>query len=207
MARFVPQPLQANQIFDNQHIGNRVRIPPSPLIICIELHSKGLERIQFCRPFCNFELNCNQKDWIPLIRFTFKKMKAKADHSDLRFLTGLLIAAFQAWPTTVKNATVKARKPEKPNIHQLIPIRLAKFCSHLSITIQLTGTAITNATATKTRKSTESKYSKPGTDAPSTLRILISLERCNTLCAESPSRPKHAMAMAKTANKPNTPPN
>src|ERR1700744_6611180 len=130
-------------------------------------------------------------------------MKAKADHSDLRFLTGLVIAAFQAWPTTVKNAIAKARKPEKPNIPQLIPNRLAKFCSHLSITIQLTGTAITNATATKTRKSIESMYSKAGTDAPSTLRILISLERCNTLYAESPSRPKQGRARSNQANNPN----
>ena len=137
----------------------------------------------------------------------FSEGRANSDHSDLRFLTGVVIAAFQAWPATVKNATIKARKPESPNIHQPIPIRIAKFCSHFSITIQLTGTAITNATATKTRKSTESRYSNEGTDAPSTLRILISLERCNTLYAESPSRPKQAMAMAKTANRPKTVPN
>jgi len=79
-----------------------------------------------------------------------------------------------------------------------IVIRKANPSSHLSIKYQATGLAITPATITRIINSLNNKFITFATDAPSTLRILISRALCRAVKAARPNRPRQEMKMAMT---------
>src|ERR1700722_371915 len=128
-------------------------------------------------------------------------------YSVLKLFTGFATAAFIAWKLIVTNATITASIPANAKIHQLIFILYAKFCNQLFITNHASGEAITNEMKMSLIKSFDKRKTILLTDAPSTLRTPISFVRCVVVNNESPSKPRHAMKMAKLANMPNTFPN
>ena len=88
------------------------------------------------------------------------------------------MAAFIAWKLTVNIAISKAITPAEAKTHQPIFIRYAKSCNHLLLAHQAIGEAIRIAMPTSFIKSFDNNLTTPVTEAPSTLRIPISLVRC-----------------------------
>src|SRR3546814_1951640 len=72
-------------------------------------------------------------------------------------------------------------------------MRYTKSSSHLLMAHQAMGDAMTTATSTNFIKSVDNIATMPDTDAPSTLRMPISLVRWKAVNAANPNSPKQLM--------------
>ncbi len=117
-------------------------------------------------------------------------------HSVLKFFTGFAVAALMACKLIVSTAINKASTAATINIHQAISILYEKSCSQLCMAHHASGNATNEAINTSFKKSFESIATTLPTLAPSTLRILISLERCCVVYAARPNKPIQAIKMA-----------
>src|SRR5690606_31870239 len=109
-------------------------------------------------------------------------------YSSLKLSTGFAAAARMACQLTVSNAITTAAKPATANIHHWMSMRYAKSSSHLSIAHQAMGEAMTTATNTSLTKSIDSIDTISDTDAPSTLRMPISLVRWKAISVANPNK-------------------
>ena len=98
-------------------------------------------------------------------------------YSDLKFFTGLAIAAFTDWKLIVTSAINIAAVPDEIKIHTGILMRYAKLSSQLRISHHETGDVIIKAMAISFIKSLDSITVILITEAPKTLRTLISFFR------------------------------
>ena len=98
-------------------------------------------------------------------------------YSDLSDFTGLAIAALIACELSVKIAMISEIQPVAMKIHKLKLILNAKSCNHVLIKYHAIGAAIIKARSTSFTKSVDSIFTMLLTEAPSTLRILISFCR------------------------------
>src|SRR5579862_5649629 len=90
-------------------------------------------------------------------------------------LTGLATAAFIAKKLIAINAINTANNPASKKTHQLIFMRYAKLFNQLCIAHHVIGMEIINATQTSNKNSFDISTSTCFIDAPSTLRMPISL--------------------------------
>src|ERR1700730_804228 len=118
------------------------------------------------------------------------------NYSVLKLFTGLATAALIAWKLTVSTAMQRAIAAVIRNTSQPIFVRYAKSRSHLLITHQATGDAITIDIATSFKKSFDKSVTIPATLAPKTLRTPISFVRCSALNVANPNNPRQQMRMA-----------
>ncbi len=132
---------------------------------------------------------------------TDSRLQKAVNYSSRKLSTGFATAARMACQLTVSNAMTTATTPANANIHHWISIRYTKSSSHLFIAHQATGEAMKMAKHTNCTKSFESRVTMPATEAPSTLRMPISLVFCWAVNAARPNKPKHAIEMAIAANR------
>src|SRR5690606_23536516 len=120
-----------------------------------------------------------------------EKVLAYPSYSDRRLFTGFCTAALIACELTVSNAMTNAITLATPKIHHSKSTWYAKSCNHLSVKYQAMGIATATAISTSFKKSLDKSAVIPGTEAPMTLRIPISLVRCSAMNVASPNKPRH----------------
>src|SRR5438128_2649731 len=96
-------------------------------------------------------------------------------------LTGFADAARKACVLTVRKAMTMASRAERMKRLHCMEMRKAKSSSHLFMLHHASGKAMREEMRTRRIKSFESRAMRPCTDAPSTLRMPISLVRLSAV--------------------------
>src|SRR4029079_4031355 len=126
--------------------------------------------------------------------------KQQLAYSALRLFTGFLVAAPIVFSPTTASVSNNINMPTIPNNQILILTFTSYLSSQLLIIHQVIGTAITNAINTSFKNSIDISINTCCTDAPRTLRMLISRIRFSMVNEARPAKPRQEIKMARHAN-------